>query len=367
VNESTLAKMEWVMLNETMPPTKFTAIHWDSKVSPQERQQILEWVAASRAAHYATGTASPDRANEPVQPLPEKLATDARKVELGRKLFNDVRLSGDNTVSCASCHSLDKAGTDGRRFSEGVRQQVGDINAPSTLNAIFNVKQFWNGRAADLREQAGGPPFNPIEMASADWGEIIAKLRADRNLSEEFLALYGGAAGGLTGENITDAIAEYEKTLITPNSSFDKWLKGDDGAITATELEGYMRFKAYRCASCHVGKTLGGQGFEYLDLKKDYFSARGEPLGSDEGLQGFTGKERDLHKFKVPNLRNVELTHPYMHDGTVTSLDEAVGIMGTYLTGMEVPKQDRALIVEFLRTLTGEHQGQRVKGEAVAN
>jgi cytochrome c peroxidase len=365
VNEATLAKMEWVTLNETMPPAKFAAIHWDSKVSPQQRKQILDWVATSRAAHYATGTASPDRSNEPVQPLPEKLATNAKKVELGKKLFNDVRLSGDNTVSCASCHALDKAGADGRRFSEGVRKQVGDINAPTTLNAVFNVRQFWNGRAADLQEQAGGPPFNPIEMASKDWDEIIAKLRADKALNDEFLAVYGGS-GGFSGANITDAIAEYEKTLITPNSRFDKWLKGDNTAVTKAELDGYVRFKAYRCASCHVGKSLGGQSFEFMNLKKEYFADRpGERLGSDEGLKGFTNKAQDLHKFKVPTLRNIELTAPYLHDGTVTSLDSAVRIMGTYLSGMEVPDLDRALIVAFLRTLTGELYGKKVQGEVV--
>ncbi|MDR2488452.1 MAG: cytochrome-c peroxidase [Desulfovibrio sp.] len=368
VNESTLAKMEWVMINETMPPTKFALVHWGSTFSSQQRSLVLDWVKSSRAAHYATGTASAARSNEPVQPLPASLPVNPAKAALGQKLFNDKRLSGDNTVSCASCHALTKGGGDGQRFAEGVRKQFGDINAPTVFNAMCNIRQFWNGRAADLQEQAGGPPFNPVEMDSKNWEEVIAKLSGDAALAQEFLAVYPVArhGGGWSGNNITDAIAEYEKTLITPDSRFDKWLKGDDKAISGTELEGYRRFKVYRCSSCHVGKALGGQSFEYMDLKKDYFTDRkGPPLGSDEGLKSFTGKEQDLHKFKVPNLRNVELTAPYLHDGTATSLDETVRIMGTYLSGMEVPEHDRKLIAAFLRTLTGEFQGKRVEGEAV--
>ncbi len=360
VSDPTLAKMEWVITNDTMPPAKFTAVHWGSKVTAEDKKIILNWVKETRAAHYATGLASPEHANEPLQPLPDKLPANPDKVALGEKLFNDKRLSQDNTVSCATCHAFDKAGTDNKRFSEGVRKQVGDINAPTVFNAVFNVKQFWNGRAADLQEQAGGPPLNPIEMACQNWDEITAKLAQDPELTAQFTAVY---KDGWSGENITDAIAEYEKTLITPNSRFDKWLKGDSTAISAYEQEGYQKFKQYRCSSCHVGQSVGGQSFEYMDLKKDYFAERGNPLGSDSGLEGFTKNPLDLHKFKVPNLRNVELTAPYLHDGTVETLDEAVRIMGIYLSGMEVPESDRAQIVAFMRTLTGEFNGKPLTGE----
>lgn len=362
VGEATIAKMEWVVLNETMPPAKFTAVHWGSRLTAEDRKAILEWVAATRAAHYATD-AAPNRANEPLQPLPASLPTDARKVALGERLFNDKRLSADNTLACSGCHAEDKAGTDNRRFAEGIRKQFGDINAPTTFNAVFNTRQFWNGRAANLQEQAGGPPLNPIEMGSRDWQEIIAKLAADAPLTAEYAALY---PGDWSAAGITDAIAEYEKTLITPDSRFDKWLKGDDKALTQAELDGYQRFKAYRCSSCHVGKAVGGQSFEYMDLKADYFKDRGNPLGSDAGMKDFTKKPEDLHRFKVPNLRNIELTAPYMHDGTVTTLDDAVRIMGTYLSGMPIPEGDRALIVSFLRTLTGEYKGKPLTGVAVA-
>lgn len=362
IGETTLAKMEWVIANDTMPPAKFTVVHWGSKLSAQDKNDILRWVATSRAAHYATNPTAP-RAYEPLQPLPDALPVNTQKAVLGETLFNDKRLSGDDTLSCASCHAINKAGTDNLRFAEGIRGQFGNINAPTVFNAVFNVRQFWDGRAADLQEQAGGPPMNPIEMGSRDWAQIIEKLDRDEALTASFKAVY---PEGWSGEAITDAIAEYEKLLITPGSRFDKWLLGDDAALTADEQEGYKRFKLYRCSSCHVGKAVGGQSFEYMDLKGDYFAWRGDPLPSDVGLQGFTGNEADLHRFKVPTLRNVELTAPYLHDGTVTSLDEAVRVMGVYLSGLPVPDQDRALIVGFLRTLTGEFRGQPLPGTPVA-
>ncbi|MDR2051399.1 MAG: cytochrome-c peroxidase [Deltaproteobacteria bacterium] len=360
VNEATLAKMEWVTLNETMPPAKFTAIHWSARVSAKERENILDWVKAARAEYHRRSLSV--RPNEPVQPLPDALPVSAARADLGKKLFNDKRLSSDDTLSCAGCHDSSKAGTDNRRFAEGVRGQVGDINAPTVYNAVFNFSQFWNGRAADLAEQAGGPPFNPIEMASVDWRQIIGKLQKDEELTRAFIKEY---ADGWTGDNIMNAIAEYEKTLVTPNSRFDKWLKGDNKAISEEELAGYQRFVAYRCSSCHVGVSLGGKTYEYMDLKKDYFADRGGPLGSDAGRMDVTKKEEDLHKFKVPNLRNIELTWPYLHDGTVQTLNEAVHIMGIYLSGMDITPGDNDRIVAFLRTLTGEFQGKRLEGQAV--
>ena len=276
IGETVLAKMEWVINNDTMPPAKFAVVHWGSRLSDQEKRDILEWVKISRKAHYATDAAA-KHANEPLQPLPRMIKTDAKKVALGDKLFNDKRLSTDSTLACSGCHFYDRGGTDHQRFSEGVRKQFGDVNPPTVFNAAFNLAQFWDGRAADLQEQAGGPPMNPIEMGSKNWEEIIGRLSRDEALTAEFTAVY---PDGWSGKNITDAIAEYEKTLITPDSRFDKWLRGDDKALSAQEVQGYARFKAYRCASCHVGKSVGGQSYEYMDLKKDYFADRGgkDPL-----------------------------------------------------------------------------------------
>jgi cytochrome c peroxidase len=364
ISEVALAKMEWVILNDTMPPAKFAMVHWGSRLKDGEKKSILEWVRVVRARYYATGTASKKRANEPLQPIPESVPVNFPKVDMGKKLFEDKRLSADDTVACVTCHAHEKAGTDNRRFSEGIRGQSGNVNAPTVYNALFNIRQFWDGRAADLQEQAGGPPFNPVEMGSRDWDQIIAKLAADDELTRAFKAVY---PDGWSGKNITDAIAEYEKILLTPNSRFDKWLRGKEYALSQEETQGYERFKAYRCAACHAGKAVGGQSFEYMDLKKDYFTDRGSPLDSDAGLKGFTGKNEDLHKFKVPSLRNVELTWPYLHDGTAVTLDEAVHVMGEYLSGLDVPEADRKLIVAFLRTLTGENRGRPLGGEAAEN
>ncbi len=354
IGETVLAKMEWVIVNDTMPPAKFAVVHWGSRLSDRDKKDILDWVKTSRKAHYATD-AAPKRANEPLQPLPRLIKADAKKVALGDKLFNDKRLSTDSTLSCAGCHFYDRGGTDHQRFSEGVRKQFGDVNPPTVFNAAFNLAQFWDGRAADLQEQAGGPPMNPIEMGSKNWEEIIGRLSQDAALTAEFTAVY---PDGWSGKNITDAIAEYEKTLITPDSRFDKWQRGDDKALSAQEVQGYNRFKAYRCASCHVGKSVGGQSYEYMDLKKDYFAdnRNGKELGSDKGRYNHTKSDVDMRRFKVPNLRNIELTGPYLHDGTVDTLDEAVRIMGVYCAGLDVPQSDRDLIVAFLRTLTGEHK-----------
>ncbi|MDR2574302.1 MAG: cytochrome-c peroxidase [Desulfovibrio sp.] len=364
VNESTLAKLEWVTLNYTMPPAKFAMVHWGSRLTEKERKDILEWVRITRARYYATGTASADMANEPLQPLPESIPVNFPKAELGKRLFEDKRLSADDTVACVTCHAHDKAGTDNLRFSKGIREQLGNINAPTAYNAVFHIRQFWDGRAADLQEQAAGPPLNPVEMGYKDWEQIIAKLADDKTFTSDFKAEY---PDGWSQKSITDAIAEYEKLLLTPNSRFDKWLQGKNYILNNEEKAGYRRFKAYRCASCHVGKAVGGQSFEYMDLKKNYFADRGSPLESDIGLKGFTKKDADLHKFKVPSLRNVELTWPYLHDGTAATLAETVRIMGVYLAGIEVPQKDRRLIVAFLRTLTGEHHGQPLGGKAVAN
>ncbi len=361
IGETVLAKMEWVINNDTMPPAKFAVVHWGSRLSDQEKRDILEWVKISRKAHYATDAAA-KHANEPLQPLPRMIKTDAKKVALGDKLFNDKRLSTDSSLACSGCHFYDRGGTDYQRFSEGVRKQFGDVNPPTVFNATFNLAQFWDGRAADLQEQAGGPPMNPIEMGSKNWEEIIGRLSRDEALTAEFTAVY---PDGWSGKNITDAIAEYEKTLITPDSRFDKWLRGDDKALSAQEVQGYARFKAYRCASCHVGKSVGGQSYEYMDLKKDYFADRGgKEMGSDKGRYNHTESEMDMRRFKVPNLRNIELTGPYLHDGTVDTLDEAVRIMGVYCAGLDVPQSDRDLIVAFLRSLTGEHE--KLSGKVAA-
>ncbi|HFW7391336.1 TPA: cytochrome c peroxidase [Shigella flexneri] len=348
VSQSDLNKIEWVMQYETMPPTRYTALHWAGKVSDEERAEILAWIAKQRAEYYASNDTAPEHRNEPVQPIPQKLPTDAQKVALGFALYHDPRLSADSTISCAHSHTLNAGGVDGRKTSIGVGGAVGPINAPTVFNSVFNVEQFWDGRAATLQDQAGGPPLNPIEMASKSWDEIIAKLEKDPQLKAQFLEVY---PQGFSGENITDAIAEFEKTLITPDSPFDKWLRGDENALTAQQKKGYQLFKDNKCATCHGGIILGGRSFEPLGLKKDFNF--GEITAADIGRMNVTKEERDKLRQKVPGLRNVALTAPYFHRGDVPTLDGAVKLMLRYQVGKELPQEDVDDIVAFLHSLNG--------------
>ncbi|WP_042292533.1 cytochrome c peroxidase [Paraburkholderia mimosarum] len=352
VPEADLAKLETVVSERAMPPKLFRLVHWTTGLSADDRRGLLDWIASQRHSAYATRGVAPEFANEPVQPLPNSLATDTNKVALGKQLFNDARLSADNTISCASCHALSTGGVDGRKVSSGVRGQLGAVNAPTVFNAALNDKQFWDGRAATLQEQAAGPPLNPVEMASTSWSEIIDKLKQDSSLSQRFLAVY---PGGWSSENITDAIAEYEMTLLTP-SRFDAYLRGDRHALSSEELRGYQLFKANHCATCHVGKNLGGQSFERMGLAADYFSARGSTSAADNGRENVTKDSLDRHAFKTPTLRNVELTAPYFHDGSRADLHEAVRDMAKYQVGKQLSDSDVNAIVAFLRTLTGTRQ-----------
>lgn len=348
--EADLAKLETVVNERTMPPKLFRSVHWSTGLTADDQRTLLDWIVSQRKSAYATPGVAPEFANEPVQPLPQSLPVDARKVALGMQLFHDPRLSADNTISCASCHSLSTGGVDGRKTSLGVGGQPGVINAPTVFNAALNHTQFWDGRAADLQEQAGGPPMNPVEMASTSWDQIVGKLKADPALTGQFTKVY---PDGWSGANITDAIAEFEKTLLTP-SRFDAYLRGDKHALNGKELRGYELFKANRCATCHVGNNLGGKSFERMGRAADYFGDRGGvPTEADEGRAGVTKDKLDERAFKTPTLRNVELTAPYFHDGSRAYLRDAVRDMAKYQVGKPLPDADVDAIVAFLKTLTG--------------
>lgn len=350
-----LAKIEKVVLDDRMPMPKYYLVHWGSSLTEAKKDIVLDWVKGERVAMYNDGLPE-DKAAEPVRPIDLTAEVDQEKVALGFALFHDTRLSVDNTVSCASCHDLSTAGVDNHQYSHGVDDQVGGVNAPTVYNAVYNFVQFWDGRAKTLADQAAGPPLNPIEMASTSFDEIIAKLQADKPFAKAFTAVY---PDGLTEANITDAIEEFERTLITPNSRFDKWLRGDNEAITADELAGYELFKKYDCATCHVGPNLGGQSYELMGLRRHYFADRGLELTvEDNGRFKETQFERDRHRFKVPGLRNVEHTWPYYHDGTRETLEDAVRDMGIYQSGVELTSLEVDQITSFLKTLTGEYQGK---------
>lgn len=339
-----VARVEKAALDGDMPMAKYYLVHWGSQMTSAKSTIIAAWAEKWRAEYYNDGIGG-----EPVRPIAERLEYDEAKAELGRILYHDTRLSIDNTVSCASCHDLSTAGVDNKQYSEGVGGQLGGVNAPTVYNAVYNFVQFWDGRAATLALQAAGPPLNPVEMGCESFDQIIAKLSKDRALTRAFKAVY---PDGWSEANITDAIAQFEHTLITPNSRFDRYLKGDAEAITAEELEGYNLFKKYNCATCHVGPILGGQSYELMGQYADYFAARGTELTvEDNGRFKETSIERDRHRFKVPGLRNVALTAPYFHDGTEPELKEAVCKMGTYQVGVELEDEVEDKIVAFLHTL----------------
>ena len=282
---------------------------------------------------------------------------DANKVSLGRKLFHDKRLSADNTLSCASCHDLHKGGADGSVSATGIRGQIGPINSPTVFNSAYSVKQFWDGRAATLEEQAGGPVNNPLEMGS-NWKQVLGKLNQDPQLVGEFKRVY---PDGITSENIVSAIATFERSLVTPNSKLDKYLRGDKTALSSVEAHGYQLFKA-NCISCHAGKNMGGLSFEKMGRKADYFADRHTPLTkADYGLYNFTHKEDDKFKFKVPTLRNIAQTAPYFHDGSAKTLTDAVRVMGKYQVGKNFNNAEVADLTAFLKTLTGEYGDRSVQ------
>lgn len=356
VSEVDLAKVEKVIADGTMPLAKYYLVHWGSSVSDTEKQMALAWVKSQRTAFYPNPLADAQWTNEAIRPVQDSVAVDMRKVILGNLLFHDVRLSADNTVSCSSCHGLNTGGVDNKAFSEGVGEQLGGVNAPTVYNALYNFVQFWDGRAATLADQAAGPPLNPVEMACKSFDEICEKLNADAAFNKAFEEVY---PDGINQNNITNAIQEFERTLLTPNSRFDKYLKGDQTAMNAEEVAGYDLFKKYNCATCHVGENMGGQSYELMGIKHDYFADRGTELTiEDNGRFKETKDERDRHRFKVPGLRNVALTAPYFHDATQATLEDAVIAMAKYEVGVDLTQQEVKQIVSFLQTLTGEYQGK---------
>ena len=271
-------------------------------------------------------------------------------MELGRALFHDPILSKDGTVSCATCHDLASGGDDGLRVSVGIDGREGPINAPTVFNAGFNFKQFWDGRAKTLETQIDGPVQNPVEMGNL-WPEVVAELYQDDGYPAQFAAIY---PDGVTRKNVKNAIAEFVKSLITPNSRFDRWLEGDEGAITPLEKQGYALFKDYGCASCHQGANVGGNMFQVFGVLNDYFKRRGDITDADLGLYNTTGNEEDRHSFKVPSLRMAAFTAPYLHDGSAETLRDAVDAMFEFQLGREAPDEDKDAIVAFIKTLAGE-------------
>lgn len=286
------------------------------------------------------------QAAEPVDPIEPVEIKNPALVELGKMLFFEPRLSRSGFISCNSCHNLATGGVDNLQTSIGDRWAQGPINSPTVLNSFGQVAQFWDGRAKTLAEQAAGPIANPLEMASTH--EMAVKVIASiPGYAPYFKKAFGDAEVNI--KRITEAMAEFERTLVTPNARFDKWLKGDKNAITQQELNGYKIFKESGCTICHNGAQLGGQSFQKMGVVRPY-----KTTNTAEGVKAISGRDQDRMTFKVPMLRNIELTYPYFHDGAVWSLEESVSIMGDLQLGKRYTKQEIDDITAFLKTLTGD-------------
>ncbi len=279
---------------------------------------------------------------EPITPIPQSIEVNLEKVKLGKSLFFDTILSADNTISCASCHDLKSGGDDGLKFSFGIDGQEGDINSPTVFNAVYNFRQFWNGSAKNLAHQAQGPIENPVEMGNT-FKQLIITL-SKTAYKNKFNEIYND---GITKENIVDAIAEFEKTLITPNAPFDKYLRGNNFAITQNQKDGYELFKSKGCISCHHGINIGGNLYNKFGVMEN---AKSKRLGRYE----VTKKELDKYYFKVPSLRNINDTAPYLHDGRYDDLKDVVMFMARVQLGRTISDKEVEKIVSFLDSLTGE-------------
>lgn len=283
---------------------------------------------------------------------PENPFTEA-KVALGKKLYFDVRLSKDNTISCNSCHNLETYGVDNLPVSPGNdKGTFGNRNSPTTLNAALHIAQFWDGRNKDVEEQAGGPILNPVEMAIHDEKFLTDRLSKLEEYRTLFAQAFPDDKNPIQYKNIQKAIGAFERKLITP-SKFDDFLAGNSAALTDEEKQGLKTFMDVGCTSCHIGNVLGGNMYQKFGLFGNYWEATGSKV-IDEGKYTVTKNESDKYVFKVPTLRNVEKTYPYFHDGSVADLNKAVQIMGTTQLGKTLTDAQVAEIVTFLKTLTGE-------------
>jgi cytochrome c peroxidase len=269
------------------------------------------------------------------------------KVELGRQLYFEKRLSKNQDKSCNSCHLLSMYGVDGTPTSEGHKKQHGDRNSPTVLNAGGHFVQFWDGRAATLEDQAKGPVLNPVEMAMPDAATVEKVIKSIPGYAPMFKKAFPADKEPITYDNLAKAIGAFERTLVTP-SRFDKYLTGDEKALTDAEKKGLELYLATGCTACHMGATLGGEMYQKLGLVKPVAGLK------DEGRFGVTKKDSDKFFFKVPSLRNVEKTAPYFHDGSKATLEEAVAFMGEYQLGRQLKKDEVDSLTVFLKSLTGE-------------
>lgn len=284
-------------------------------------------------------------ANEPISPLPTHVEFDQARSELGRKLFFDTSLSVDHSIACVSCHQPAYWGAENKRASTGVFGRAGLINSPTVLNAFFNFRQFWNGRAENLSEQAAGPLHSPVEMGMTT-EHLLTRLQNNLEYVELFEKLYPDKKISL--DSLSDAIAEYEKTLFTPNALIDQYLRGE-ATLPPQVKKGYDLFKSMGCATCHNGINIGGNSYQYLGAVVPLPNAN-----SQGDRYEVTGNEFDRMRFKAPSLRNITKTAPYFHDGSISTLEEALSTMAYHNLGQVPTLAETQALLAFLNALTGE-------------
>ena len=283
-------------------------------------------------------------------PLPQHPDYDKKKAALGKELFFDPILSRDGSIACVNCHTLPGSGADSNPVSIGVEGRHGNIQSPTVLNARYNFKQFWDGRAEDLYEQAKGPIENPVEMGNT-LEHMLSTLQKS-HYKEDFQKVY---KDGLSIHNVLDSIAEFEKALVTPNSKFDKYLRAETG-LSTQEVKGYELFKTKGCISCHSGINIGGAMFQKFGIIFDLYEVDPDRMQRtvDLGRYNVTHNPEDRYYFKVPTLRNIALTAPYFHDAKAKTLKDAIKTMYFYQLGFQIKEQDLDAIEAFLKTLTGQ-------------
>jgi cytochrome c peroxidase len=299
---------------------------------------------------------------EPIVPIPLSVSLDAGRISLGERLFKDKRLAGDDSRACDSCHPLDKGAVDGLPRSLARDGQARLRNTPTLFNVGFNAAFNWDGAARTLEDHANALLTNPDVMA-ANWPGLLEKLKADAGYRSAFARAF---PDGITRENVLSALATFERSLITPNARFDRYLRGEREILNAEEKRGYELFKSYGCIACHQGMNVGGNLFQKFGVFEDPNDGRASGEAPDQGRYRLTKIDRDYRVFRVPSLRNVAITAPYFHDGRAPTLERAVETMARVQLGRKIGKPDLAAIARFLHTLTGEYQGRPLAASEAA-
>ena len=297
----------------------------------------------------------PAQPQEPISPIPLEVTVDPAKADLGQRLFEDARLSARNDRSCATCHPLDANGMDGLPRPRSYDGKLLLRNTPTVFNVGYNLFLNWDGAFESLRDLSDKAITKDTLMANT-WPRVISRLKADADYAARFDRIYPGR--GVAQETVLDALEAFQRSLITPNCRFDRFLRGDPNALTADELRGYQLFKSYGCVSCHQGINVGGNLLQVFGVFPQAAQKELARIPPDPGRYGVTSDELDRSLFRVPSLRNVAVTAPYFHFGWAATLDDAVRTMGLVQLGRTLSPEETRLIVQFLGTLTGEFRGR---------